>query len=121
MMEAFNKALNLEPVAVLVNCNSGGARRNFGKVLSYLDLLRTYFADVAVYTFSGQGRAEKLTLDLLQKGGFGLIVVVGGDGTIAEVVNALMTQRACRNKVRMGIFPAGTANVFARELGISRA
>jgi len=41
-----------------------------------------------------------------------LVVACGGDGTINTILNALPAEAA------MGIIPAGTANVIARELGI---
>lgn len=43
------------------------------------------------------------------------VLVVGGDGTVREVAGAL-----AGTGVRLGIVPAGTANVFARNLGIPR-
>ncbi|MBQ7050976.1 MAG: YegS/Rv2252/BmrU family lipid kinase [Firmicutes bacterium] len=42
------------------------------------------------------------------------IFVAGGDGTINEVVNALM-EMAC--KIPVGVIPAGTDNAFAKSLG----
>ena len=47
--------------------------------------------------------------------GADLILVAGGDGTINEVINGVAPSR-----VPVGIVPAGTANVLACELGISR-
>lgn len=44
------------------------------------------------------------------------IVVVGGDGTLSEVVNGLSNQ--C--KVRLGIIPCGTGNDFVRSLDAKR-
>ena len=44
-----------------------------------------------------------------------LVIAVGGDGTLYEVINGLM--RASR-RPRLGLIPAGTANVFALEHGI---
>lgn len=41
-----------------------------------------------------------------------LVIACGGDGTINTVLNALPAEAS------MGIIPAGTANVIARELGI---
>lgn len=41
------------------------------------------------------------------------VVVVGGDGTINEAVNALAS-----TPVALGVIPAGTGNVLARQLGL---
>ncbi len=43
------------------------------------------------------------------------LVVVGGDGTINEVVNGI----TCFEKIRFGIIPTGSGNDCARGLGIS--
>jgi YegS/Rv2252/BmrU family lipid kinase len=42
-----------------------------------------------------------------------VVVAAGGDGTISQVAEALIGTDTC-----MGIIPVGTANIFARELGI---
>jgi len=44
-----------------------------------------------------------------------LVVVVGGDGTLNEVVNGLANRA---RRVRIGIVPMGTGNDFARTLGL---
>jgi len=49
--------------------------------------------------------------------GFGTVVAAGGDGTINEVVNGLMRVPA-EARPRLGVAPLGTANVYARELGL---
>jgi YegS/Rv2252/BmrU family lipid kinase len=45
--------------------------------------------------------------------GAGLILVWGGDGTVQRVVDSL-----AGSGVTIGVLPAGTANLFARNLGI---
>jgi YegS/Rv2252/BmrU family lipid kinase len=42
-----------------------------------------------------------------------IVVAAGGDGTISDVAEALIGTDTC-----LGIIPVGTANIFARELGI---
>lgn len=43
-----------------------------------------------------------------------LIIAAGGDGTINTVINGMVEQRGT-----LGVIPLGTANVLARELGIT--
>ncbi|MHB1612835.1 MAG: diacylglycerol/lipid kinase family protein [Actinomycetes bacterium] len=52
------------------------------------------------------------------KSGVGLVVVVGGDGTVNEVVNGLLTDGPAPSVPMMGLVPGGHANVFARALGV---
>jgi len=49
----------------------------------------------------------------LSRRDFQLVLAVGGDGTVAEVMAA-----AHQQNVPMGIVPRGTANIVARELGL---
>jgi len=47
------------------------------------------------------------------------IVVAGGDGTINEVINGLLSSEDSETKeIPLSIIPTGTANVLAKELGI---
>ena len=45
--------------------------------------------------------------------GYDVVIAVGGDGTINEVVNGL-----AGSQTAMGIIPAGTGNVYAADVGI---
>nr|WP_290670109.1 diacylglycerol kinase family protein [Ardenticatena sp.] len=46
--------------------------------------------------------------------GIDVLIAAGGDGTINEVIQPIVG-----TNVRLGIFPVGTANVFAMEVGIA--
>ncbi len=50
--------------------------------------------------------------------GYDLVVALGGDGTVHEVINGLM-QVPAERRPRLGIVPIGTGNDFAHSLGIS--
>ena len=49
--------------------------------------------------------------------GAGTVIVIGGDGTINEVVNGLLGSGAARLP-RLGIIPAGSSNDLSKSLGI---
>ena len=58
------------------------------------------------------GHATELAFQAA-KDEYDVVVAVGGDGTINEVVNGL-----ANTKTRLGVIPRGTANLLAAELGI---
>lgn len=51
--------------------------------------------------------------------GYEAVVVVGGDGTINQAANGLLQARSAGQPLpALGILPAGTGNVLARDLGL---
>jgi len=66
---------------------------------------------------SGPGSATLLAQQAVVED-YPTIIVAGGDGTLNEVVNGILSMPTASTKVRLGILPMGTMNVFARELGI---
>lgn len=52
------------------------------------------------------------------KNGYDIIVAIGGDGTVNEVVNGIMANTI---RPKLAVYPAGTVNDFANYLKIPRA
>jgi len=64
----------------------------------------------------GPGEAETLVREAI-RAGFDYVIAVGGDGTLNEVINGVATLRQARH-VCVGMMPLGTANDFARSIGL---
>ena len=62
------------------------------------------------------GEAERFARKAIREGS-GYIIAAGGDGTLNEVINGIETPRLAR-RVHVGILPLGTANDFARSVGL---
>jgi len=63
------------------------------------------------------GDARRLATEAVQEG-YEIIVAAGGDGTLNEVLNGIGDAEEGFERVRLGVLPLGTVNVFARELGL---
>jgi YegS/Rv2252/BmrU family lipid kinase len=61
------------------------------------------------------GDARRVAADAVRQG-FEVVVAAGGDGTINEVLNGVADVPEAFERVRLGVLPLGTMNVFAREL-----
>jgi YegS/Rv2252/BmrU family lipid kinase len=71
----------------------------------------------ALKATAAPGDARRLAADAIADG-FDLIVAAGGDGTLNEVLNGIGDLPNGFERVRLGVLPLGTVNVFARELKI---
>src|SRR3954465_5851600 len=52
--------------------------------------------------------------------GFDVVVALGGDGTVNEVVNGLLHDGPGPDVPSLAVVPGGSTNVFTRTLGLSR-
>ena len=88
-----------------------------GKPLGLLEHLKHTLAPVvgAVVVTQGAGEAERAAHSA-KENGFEAVLVAGGDGTINEAVNGLLT--AGEISLPLGLIPMGTQNVLAHELGL---
>jgi diacylglycerol kinase family enzyme len=66
---------------------------------------------------ANRGHAAALACRAMREG-FDVVIALGGDGTVNEVVNGLLTDGLHDGVPALGVVPAGSTNVFARALGL---
>lgn len=82
-----------------------------------VECLRDYDLDFQIETTDGPGHATRLAHDATAKGE-GVLVAVGGDGTVNEVLNGLMLAQGGPDRMALGVLPIGTGNDFAYGAGV---
>ncbi|HNO16589.1 MAG TPA: diacylglycerol kinase family protein [Actinomycetota bacterium] len=83
------------------------------------DVLISALADkfhLEVVTTTHRGHARELGLQARSEA-MDCILTLGGDGTVHEVVNGMLTEGPGQELPVLGTVPGGSANVFARALG----
>lgn len=105
---------------LIVNPHATGAGRT--RRAAMVATLRAGMA-VDCVTTQRRGHAGELAADAAADG-VDLVVTLGGDGTMNEVVNGLLTTRHAGSSERVATavapLPCGSTNVFARALGLPR-
>ena len=74
-------------------------------------------AELKIVETANRGHAAALACRAMRDG-TDIVVALGGDGTVNEVVNGLLTDGVHDAVPALGIVPAGSTNVFARALGL---
>ncbi|MEO9138851.1 MAG: diacylglycerol kinase family protein [Jatrophihabitans sp.] len=74
-------------------------------------------ADLEVAETAHRGHAAALACRAM-RAGTDVVVALGGDGTVNEVINGLLTDGVHDGVPALGIVPAGSTNVFVRALGV---
>jgi len=114
-----SSALRSRRMTVVFNPTAGGRRR--ARLDETLKLLRASGCEVAVQATAARGDAETIARTF---GGplraEGLLVIAGGDGTINEAVNGLLSW-GDDGASSLALVPLGTANVLANEIGLAIA
>ena len=99
----------------IVNPAAGGEKGK--KILRTLSAIQERLMErkvqYSIHYTAKKGDATLMTTDLIKRGATN-IIVVGGDGTLHEVINGFTDF----DKVNMGIIPCGTGNDFASALNI---
>jgi diacylglycerol kinase (ATP) len=98
---------------VIVNPASaaGATRKAWPQIASEL---RTHFGAFSNVFTSGPGEGIGLASEASRKG-VKLIIACGGDGTISEVANGILSSG---KDVELGLLPSGTGGDFRRTLGV---
>ncbi|HUH17360.1 MAG TPA: diacylglycerol kinase family protein [Methylomirabilota bacterium] len=100
------------PPLVIVNPTAGGGRP--ARIVGWLRNRPELRGGGLVEVTSRSGEAESLAARAGARG-YRRVIVVGGDGTIQEVVNGLLAAPAPPS---LGIVPLGSGNDLARSLGL---
>ncbi|MFI1911548.1 diacylglycerol/lipid kinase family protein [Nocardia sp. NPDC020380] len=102
---------------LIVNPNATSTTRSTRDLLAHALESRT---ELTVVQTEHRGHAAELA-QWAADTRMDLIVVHGGDGTVNETINGFLPLPGARQREwlpRLGIIPGGSANVFARSLGI---
>lgn len=93
---------------------SGSTRENWSSLASEL---RAHFGAFSVAFTRAPGHAIELAQQAAESGR-SLVIACGGDGTINEVANGILSSG---RDAELGILPSGTGGDFRRSLGIPRS
>jgi len=102
---------------VIVNPNAGVKKgaKEWPKILEIINRERI---DHHYQLTKHKDHAIHLTRKAIEEG-YRSIAVVGGDGTLNEVLNGIFLQQACRvSEITMGMIPVGTGNDWCRMFNV---
>jgi diacylglycerol kinase (ATP) len=102
---------------IIVNPNAGSRKgaKDWPKISQYLN--ESDLSHICVLT-EHRDHANRIVMEFIQKG-YRNIAVVGGDGTMNEVVNGIFSQQLVPSAdITLGMIPVGTGNDWSRMFGI---
>jgi diacylglycerol kinase (ATP) len=111
-MESSRNNFDARRAALIVNTRSRSGERTFFEALDRLEELGVPLG--ATYAIRDPVRLPETVREVLHEGSeYRLLILGGGDGSVSSVVDFL-----AHHDVILGLLPLGTANDFARTLGI---
>jgi diacylglycerol kinase (ATP) len=78
----------------------------------FADKLRSFSDIIELYETKDHSNLKEIANELVSQN-YSKIAVAGGDGTINAVIESILSA-----DIELGIFPTGTMNLFAREIGL---
>ncbi len=102
------------------HAGNGNAEKAWSSIKPVLDQQQIdYHMETTKYPNHGEYLASQIAQS--HNAGSTIVIAIGGDGTLHQVVNGLMktAKRLNKEPLAVGYIPAGTGNDFARGYGIS--
>ncbi len=97
---------------IIANPASGFLPQQMSRLYETLSFLQANGWQAELRLTQGPGDGKELARKAVEEG-VEMVVAVGGDGTINEIIQAL-----AGSETALGVLPTGTVNVWAREMGI---
>lgn len=106
---------NMKPLLIIYNphAGSGQAEKQLPDIEAYLTKNGLDY----VLKITGRPKDVRSLVTQSELNHYSAVIGAGGDGTLLEVVNALMRVRP-EQRLPLGVLPVGTGNAFSRELGL---
>lgn len=101
---------------MIFNIIVNSARTGERQIKAAVEVFESAGKKTAVHRTQNRGHAKKIAEELTSCNEECAIVVMGGDGTLHEVINGIKNFEKCS----LGLIPSGTGNDFAEAAGIPK-
>jgi diacylglycerol kinase (ATP) len=105
---------------VILNPVSAAGKTALKQHTIFTALRDVFGEDVSTYVTQKPLDATVATQNAVRKG-YGLIIGVGGDGTIQEIINGLLNTGSLSYSCTLGIISSGTGHGFAQSIGLPKS
>jgi len=106
----FLLLINMIKVAIIINAY----RKRSERIQTVIQTcVKSKLIDTIVYTTTGQNDAKNFAIESCENK-MDIIVAIGGDGTVNEIVNGIMTSNM--HIPKLAVIPNGTGNDFVRSM-----
>ncbi len=102
----------LTTAILIANPTAGSYTQNADEISNTISFMRSHGWQAELKLTQAAGDARRLAREAVEQG-IKVVIAIGGDGTINEVI-----QELAGSETALGVIPSGTVNVWAREVGI---
>ncbi|MBA2394337.1 MAG: diacylglycerol kinase family lipid kinase [Ktedonobacteraceae bacterium] len=112
-LENTDALKDTQTTAILIaNPTAGSYTQHENEISNTISFMRSHGWQAELKLTQKAGDARHLTQEAVKQG-INVVVAIGGDGTVNEVI-----QELAGSETALGVIPSGTVNVWAREVGI---